>query len=112
MNDTPKYVESATLEAPLGWANSSLLTGDLEEELAKLKERDGKNILVPGSPTLVRSLLRDGLLVELVLYIMPVVVGSGMRLFEGIGRPVPLELVESKTFGTGALGVTYRPASA
>lgn len=105
-------VTTATGSCPLrvGWANSSLLTGDLKEELAKLKKRDGKNILIPGSPTLVRSLLRDRLLDELALNIMPAVVGSGMRLFEGIGGRVPLELVESKTFGTGAVGVTYRPA--
>jgi hypothetical protein len=106
-------VTTATGSCPLrvGWANSSLLTGDLKEELAKLKKRDGKNILIPGSPTLVRSLLRDRLLDELALNIMPAVVGSGMRLFEGIGGRVPLELVESKTFGTGAVGVTYRPAA-
>jgi len=93
-------------------ANSRLITGDLAEELTKLKQRPGKNIQIPGSPTLVRSLLRDGLLDELALLICPVVVGSGLRLFDGMTRQVELELVESRTFSTGALSATYQPASA
>ncbi len=112
LNQTPKYVVSATLDTPLEWANSRLITGDLAEELTKLKQRPGKNIQIPGSPTLVRSLLRDGLLDELALLICPVVVGSGLRLFDGMTRQVELELVESRTFSTGALSATYQPASA
>ena len=112
LNDTPKYVVSATLGSPLEWANSSLITGDLTEELTRLKQQPGKNIQVPGSPTLVRSLLLDGLLDELSLLICPVVVGSGMRLFDGMTRELELELVESRAFSTGALSATYRPASA
>lgn len=67
---------------------------------------------MPGSPTLVRSLLRDGLLDELSLAICPLVVGAGMRLFEEISEPLPLKLAESRSLSTGVLGVTYRPASA
>lgn len=111
LNNSPKYVVSATLDK-LEWANSALVHGDLAEELAKLKAQPGKNILIPGSPTLVRSLLRDGLLDELNLNVCPVLVGSGMRLFEGITEPVRLKLVDSKTLSTGVLGVTYQPASA
>ncbi len=58
----------------------------------------------------MRSLLRDGLLDELSLNILPIVVGSCMRLFDGIINRIPLELVESTTFSTGVLGVTYQPA--
>jgi len=110
MNETPKYVVSSTLEEPLRWTNSSLLGGDLSKGLAKLKERSDKDTLIPGSPTLVRSLLGDGLLDELNLYILPIVIGSGMRLFDGMDTRVGLELMESKTFSNGALDVTYRPA--
>ncbi len=109
LNNSPKYVVSSTLRAPLAWANSSLITGDLAGELMKLRNRPGKNIQVPGSPRLVRSLLRDGLLDELSLSICPVVVGSGMRLFDEITQEVRLELADSRTFSTGALSVTYRP---
>lgn len=111
-NLTPKYVVSPTLDTPLEWANSHLVTGDLAEALTKLKEQPGKNIQVPGSPTLVRSLLREGLLDELSLWIFPVVVGSGMRLFDGTTSDVELELVGSRTFSSGVLSATYRPVSA
>lgn len=111
LNNSPKYVVSATLDK-LEWANSGLVHGDLAEELAQLKAQPGKNILIPGSPTLVRSLLREGLLDELNLNVCPVVVGSGLRLFEGITEPVSLKLVDSKRLSTGVLGVTYQPASA
>jgi dihydrofolate reductase len=106
MNNTPKYVVSSTLDR-LDWANSILLTGDLAGELARLREQPGKNIQVPGSPTLVKSLLRDGLLDELSLMIQPVVVGSGLRLFDELTDPVNLRLAESKALGTGVLSVTY-----
>ena len=112
LNNSHKHVVSASLGPPLAWANSSLITGDLGEELTKLKQQPGKNILIPGSPTLVRSLLRDGLLDELSLNVCPVVVGSGMRLFDGVARRVSLKLVHSSTLSTGVLGVTYQPVRA
>src|SRR6266849_554032 len=61
MNNTPKHIVSSTLDR-LEWANSSLVTGDLKEEVTRLKRRPGKNVLIPGSPRLVGSLLRAGLL--------------------------------------------------
>jgi dihydrofolate reductase len=109
LNTSPKYVVSSTLRPPLAWANSSVISGDLGEELAKLKRLPGKNIQVPGSPTLVRSLLRDGLLDELSVSICPIVVGSGMRLFDGIGGEVSLKLVNSAVLSNGVLGLTYAP---
>jgi dihydrofolate reductase len=109
LNNSPKYVVSSTLDK-LEWNNSRLIAGDLATELARLKAQPGKNILIPGSPTLVRSLLRDGLLDELSLNVCPVVVGSGMRLFEGITDQIRLRLVESTTLSTGVMGVTYVPA--
>jgi dihydrofolate reductase len=111
MNNTPKYVVSSTLHA-LEWANSILLTGDLAEEVAKLKAQPGRSIQIPGSPRLVWSLLRDGLLDELALMVHPIVLGSGMRLFEEMTGRISLNLVDSRTLSTGVVSVTYQPARA
>jgi dihydrofolate reductase len=108
LNNSAKYVVSSTLST-LEWQPATLIKGNLAEEITKLKQQSGKNIQIPGSPTLVRSLLRDGLLDELSLNICPVVVGAGMRLFDEITHQVNLKLVDSKTFSNGVLGVTYRP---
>jgi dihydrofolate reductase len=110
MNNTPKFVVSETLQEPLEWNNSTLIDGDVAEEIAKLKQQPGKDISIVGSGTLVRSLLADGLLDELGLMVHPIVLGSGKRLFEEGGDQKALELVDSKTFGTGVLYLTYRPA--
>jgi dihydrofolate reductase len=106
MNGTPKYVASSTLRS-LEWAGSTLLTGDLATELTELKRRPGKNIQVPGSPRLVRSLLADGLLDELSLMIHPVVLGTGARLFDGQTDRMDLKLQDSRTLGTGVISATY-----
>jgi dihydrofolate reductase len=110
MNNTPKYVVSRTLEGPLEWNNSTLIKGNLVEEISRLKRQPGKNIGITGSVTLVQSLLQEDLLDELGLMIHPVVVGSGKRIFEGWGEPKGLTLVDSKTFSTGVVYLTYRPA--
>ena len=110
LNNAPKYVVSSTLDAAeLDWANSSLVTGGLAGAVEKLKRQRGKNIQVPGSPRLVRSLLRDGLLDQLALMIQPIVVGSGLRLFDEMTGHVKLTLVESTTLSTGVVSVTYEP---
>ena len=111
LNNSPKYVVSTTLDT-FRWAPSRLLAGDLAGQLTKLKQQPGKNILIPGSPTLVRSLLGDGLLDELNLNVCPVVVGSGVRLFDGITHQARLKLVESRALRTGVLSVTYQPVPA
>src|SRR5215208_1540761 len=110
MNAMQKYVVSRTLEEPLGWQNSTLISENVADELAKLKQGEGGDIVISGSGVLVRSLLRYGLLDELKLMIHPVVVGGGKRLFEdGSGRKA-LELMDSKTFATGVVYLTYQPA--
>jgi dihydrofolate reductase len=111
INSVPKLVVSTTLEEPLEWNNSTLIKGNVAEEIAELKRRPGKDITILGSGALVRSLLRERLLDELNLMVHPVVLGSGKRLFEDGGDRQALELVDSKTFGTGVLYLTYRPAS-
>src|SRR5919107_152208 len=103
INSVSKYVVSTTLEEPLEWNNSTLIKGDVAEEIARLKRQPGENITILGSGALVRSLLRGDLIDELRLMVHPVVLGSRKRLFEdGHGRQA-LELVDSKTFGTGVL---------
>jgi len=110
MNGVRKYVVSTTLEEPLEWQNSTLIGENVAEEISRLKEQPGKDISISGSPTLVRSLLQDGLLDELRLMVHPIVVGSGKRLFEDGGDQKALQLVDSKTFSTGVLYLTYQPA--
>jgi dihydrofolate reductase len=110
MNSIEKYVVSRTLEEPLEWQNSTLIGEDVAEEIANLKHREGGDIVISGSGALVRSLLRLGSLDELKLMIHPIVVGSGKRLFEEGERQTKLELVDSRTFSTGVLYLTYRPA--
>ncbi len=111
INSVPKYVISTTLEEPLAWNNSTLIQGnEFAEEITELKRRPGKDITILGSGALVRSLLRDGLLDELRLMVHPIVLGSGKRLFEEGGDQKALELVDSKTFSTGVLYLTYQPA--
>ncbi len=111
MNGTTKYVVSTTLgEDDLTWQNSTLVSGDVAQEIRAIKEQPGKNITISGSATLVRSLLRKGLLDELRLMVHPIVVGSGRRLFDDGNGQVALELAECTTFSNGVLDLTYRPA--
>ena len=83
--------------------------GNVAEEITELKRLPGKDITIIGSAALVQSLLRDELLDELRLMVHPVVLGSGKRLFEDEGDQKALELVDSKTFSTGVLYLTYQP---
>jgi dihydrofolate reductase len=110
MNSTPKYVVSGTLKSA-DWQNSTLIpAASAVAEIAELKQRPGKNIGMTGSATLVSSLLREGLLDELHLFVFPVVLGSGKRLFGAPGDNLPLKLIHSATFGTGVVHLIYAKA--
>jgi len=109
MNNTPKYVVSTTLDEA-EWNNSTLIKGNVVEEISRLKRQPGKDIAITGSGTLVHSLLQDDLLDELGLMVHPIVVGSGKRLFEDGGDLKGLKFVDSKTFSTGVVSLTYRSA--
>jgi dihydrofolate reductase len=111
LNKSHKYVVSSSLDE-LDWGPASLVKGDLADELTKLKQQPGKNIQIPGSPTLVRSLLQRGMLDELTLNICPVVVGPGLRLFEDVTGQLPLDLVQSAALSTGVINATYQPTRA
>jgi dihydrofolate reductase len=111
MNGVTKYVVSRELRNVDDWQNSILIDGNnFVAEIQQLKELPGKNINVTGSAKLVQSLLRENLLDELRLLVHPIVVGGGKRLLEGDTGQHPLRLVDSQTFDTGVLYLTYQPA--
>ena len=105
LNRVEKYVVSTSLSEPLPWSNSTLLSG--VEAVAQLKERAGKAIGVLGSGELVQSLLRHGLVDELLLMIHPLVLGKGRRLFPQDGPPATFRLADSVTTTTGVVIATY-----
>jgi dihydrofolate reductase len=107
MNKLPKYVVSTTLKRT-EWENSHVIGGDVAQEIDKLKQRPGQDILVAGSCTLVQTLVKHDLIDEYHLLIYPVVLGAGKRLFEA-GATTTLELLESKSYATGALLMRYAP---
>jgi dihydrofolate reductase len=109
INNTPKLVVSNTLTS-VSWQNSSIISGDVNGQLAELKQGRGKNLGITGSVTLVRSLLRDGLLDELRLQVYPIVVGSGKRLFEESIGELPMKLVDSMITTNGIALLHYQPA--
>ena len=108
-NTMPKYVVSSTLEDP-EWSNSTVLKGDLAEEVATLKQAHDGDIVVHGSAQLVQALVDHDLVDELRLMVFPVVLGAGKRLFGETSGKKPLRLVDSKTVGDGVAILTYQPA--
>ena len=110
LNGARKWVVSTTLEEPLPWPNSTLLRGDVVEGVRRLKAEGEGDLGILGSGQLIRSLLPHGLIDELLLFIHPLVLGSGQRLFPDDGPMVDLELVEAVTATTGVVVAAYRPA--
>ena len=109
LNETPKYVASATLTEPR-WADTTVLSGDLAAAIGELKARPGGELQVHGSGTLVRWLLENDLVDEMTLLVVPVVLGQGTRLFPGTGPDIALDLVESRADSKGVTIQVYRPA--
>ena len=111
MNSMPKYVLSSTLREA-SWDNTTILSGELPDEVARLhREIDGV-ILVAGSAQLVQGLLEHDLVDELRLMVFPVLLGEGKRLFGQVSEKKPLRLTGSKTLGDGIALLTYEPAAA
>jgi dihydrofolate reductase len=110
MNTTRKYVASTTLTSPQ-WQNSSVIEGDVTKAAAELRSQPGKNIIVNGSATLVRSLLDAKLLDELRLFVHPVLVGKGAQLFDAAGAQVELTLADTQPYQNGVVSLTYRGAT-
>ena len=108
LNTQPKYVASTTLTDPQ-WANTTVLSGDPAAAIGELKAKRGGELQVHGSGALVRWLLDNQLVDEINLFVCPVVVGQGTRLFPDTGPDIALELVESRSTPNGVTIQVYRP---
>jgi dihydrofolate reductase len=108
INSLPKFVASTTLKEPLAW-NATLIKGDIAQEVAKLKQQPGQNILMYGCGELARTLMQHDLIDEYRFWVYPVVVGEGTRLFEGSSKAT-LKLVDTKIFSAGFVLLTCQPA--
>jgi class 3 adenylate cyclase/dihydrofolate reductase len=109
MNSIQKYVVSKSLTSA-SWQNTTILGGDLTEEISGIKEEAGGDIMVYGSADLFNSLLKLDLVDEVRVMVFPVLLGSGKRLFREATRTSHLELAETRTFDSGVTVLTYRPA--
>jgi dihydrofolate reductase len=108
LNARPKYLASNTITHP-GWADTTVLSGDLATAIRELKAGPDGELQVHGSGALIRWLLENNLVDEISLLVLPVIVGDGTRLFPATGPDQALELVESRAFPTGIALQTYRP---
>jgi dihydrofolate reductase len=109
MNSIAKYVVSENLEKA-EWNNSKIIRGDLTEEITKLKQQPGGNILVFGSSVLINALMQNNLIDEYCLLVYPLLLGAGKRLFED-GAGAKLKLLEAKSFDSGIVLLRYQVAS-
>lgn len=111
LNTKPKFVATRTLSEPLDWQNAAVLTGDVARSVLELKQGDGGDLHVIGSPAFARTLIEQGLVDGYRLMIDPLILGSGKRLFRD-GHPVSqLRLLESTVTSTGAILATYATTS-
>lgn len=110
LNNTPKYIASTTLDAPLPWPNSTLLEGDAADGVVELKKQPGKDLHILGSGALIHSLMPRELIDEYMLTIHPLVLGAGHRLFADGGALASLRLIEATTTTTGVVIATYQRA--
>ncbi|CAM3980757.1 dihydrofolate reductase family protein [Saccharibacillus endophyticus] len=106
IENVEKIVCSTTLES-VEWNNSRLVKENIKEEIETLKQQSGGDLVILGSPRLAQHLMQLGLVDVYKITVSPVLVGSGLRLFEGLGEKVNLRLVENKTFDSGASGLIY-----
>jgi len=110
-NNMPKYVVSSTLKDPT-WTNTTVLSGDLVEEVSKVRDEARGDVYVHGSRQLAQALLDHDLVDELHLMVFPVVLGTGKQFFGETTGKKPLRLVDSKVVGDGVAILVYRPAGA
>jgi dihydrofolate reductase len=109
MNACPKIVFSTTLDSA-GWSNTTLIKGDLINEVKKLKATSGETITILGSGNIVAQLAEAGLIDEFAVVVVPVALGSGRTMFDGITQKLSLKLTKSRVFGNGNTFLTYQPA--
>ena len=104
---TAKVVFSTTLEN-VEWNNSKLVKDNIEEEIKNLKQQPGKDMVILGSPRFAHYLMQLDLIDEYKITVSPVLIGSGLPLFQGLKEKVNLKLIENKTFDSGAIGLVYQ----
>ena len=109
MNALPKYVVSTTLEEA-AWNNSTIIKEDVAEEVSRLKQQPGQDILMYGSADLMHTLMQHDLIDEYRIWVHPVVLGSGKRLFREGSETKVLRLVDTTTFSSGVVVLSYQPA--
>jgi dihydrofolate reductase len=109
MNSYPKYVASTSLKAPLEWNNSHLLGGDVAKAIAKLKEQEGRDILMYSSVDLMNRLMEQGLVDRFLIWLHPLILGEGARMFAD-SKEAKLELVDTTTLPNGVAVLDYRLA--
>jgi len=107
INRMPKYVPTTTLQEA-EW-NATLIKDNVVEEVTRLKQESGQDILIFGSVELIHSLMQEDLIDEYRLMVFPIVVGNGKRLFHGESQQKEFKLVHSQTFGSGVVVLTYEP---
>ena len=110
MNTMPKYVVTSTLQQ-LDWSGSQIVKGDVVEEVKKLKQKPGRDLLLAGSGQLFNALMKENLIDLYRFMVHPVVLGKGRKLFTGDNDQRALELKESRTLGTGVVILEYAPAT-
>jgi dihydrofolate reductase len=110
MNESTKHVVSSTLDEPLEWEHSELIKGDAIEEIKKLKDEPGPDLVILGSGELIRSLMPADLIDEYRLLIHPLVLGEGIKLFTDDKDFKKLQLLDAKPTTTGVIMATYQPA--
>lgn len=104
---TQKVVFSTTLDS-VDWNNSILIKENMAEEVRKLKQQDGRDMIIIGSPRIAHQLMQHHLIDEFRLNVNPIVLGKGLPVFKDVQQPVPLELVQNRTFRSGVAGFIYR----
>ncbi len=109
MNTPPKYVASTPLEAA-EWNNSTVIRENVPGVVSSLEQQRGNDILIGGSGALAKTLVEHDLIDEIRILVHPIAVGSGKRLFEGAGAPVALKLVDTRSFDSGVVALTYHAA--
>ena len=115
MNETAKIVFSrkgfdpAQVSTAKGWADAKVITGDLAEGISALKKQPGKDLMAHGGLEFAQNLMQTGLIDEFCMAMHPVAAGSGFGLFEKLGKPLYLKLIETKVFSTGAMIHVYQP---
>ncbi|MGD0726495.1 MAG: dihydrofolate reductase family protein [Spirochaetia bacterium] len=108
MNSLPKVVFSRTMDKA-SWSNTKLVKGDLAAEVRKMKKGPGKDMVIMGSGSIVSQLAHEGLIDEYQVVVVPVVLGDGRTMFEGIKRKLKLKLTKTRAFGNGNVYLCYEP---